>query len=310
MKWLITLVLALSMATPAFAGEDPYIAIVGNDKDFKPWYVSEKYRQFMYDQEAWQIPVCASDGCESFETQRAINAPEVCYFNDNGEPPPRELVWPNSLTTAGNSGWYKWWVRLPKKPSGQINLVLQCGVLKPNSFPFWEYESIELCAAETGERIGHGTCVRDEVNPGWNPLVVGALPRIKAIAYPGPYNSFTPFHLTAFKNPGSYNPFGSNGSGDKMVNGEGAQILDGSANAKILLKACMDKTVVAKLPVTGQINAANEEETDLEAGDFILVRIDIPRDNTVDVFCHRQSLKVMGIGEAPQLFFPDFPNAD
>ena len=318
MKWLITLVVALSMATPAFAGEDPYIAVVGNDIAKKPWYVSPKYQQFMYDQVAWSIPVCDGSfpaaynvtgrerfgaGCEQFRSQTPQNAPEVCYFNDDGEPPPPEMVNRNALTPAGNSGWYEWYIRLPKKPSGQINLVLQCGVLKPNSFPFWEYESIELCAAETGERIGHGTCVRDEVNPGWNPLVVGALPRITAIAYPGPYNSFTPFNLTAFRNPGSYNPFGTNGSGDVMVNGEGAQILDGSANAKILLKACMDKTVVAKLPVTGQLNASKQEETDLEAGDIIYVRVYIPRDNTVDVFCHRQSLKVMGIGEAPQLFF-------
>lgn len=320
MKWLITLVVALSFVAPAFAGEDPYIAIVGNDNAYKPWYVSPKYQQFMYDQEAWGVPICDGTfppaysaayrerfgaGCEQWRSQTPQNAPEVCYFNPAGFPPPTGLVWPNALTPAGNSGWYEWYVRLPKKPSGQINLVLQCGVLKPNSFPFWEYESIELCAAETGERIGDGTCVRDEVNPGWNPLVIGALPKIKAIAYPGPYSSFTPFYLTAFRNPGTYNPFAS----DIMKDGEGAQVLNGTdAGTRILLKACMDKTVVTKLPVTGQVNAANQEETDLEAGDIIYVRIDIPRANTVDVFCSRQSLKVMGIGEAPQLFFDGTPN--
>jgi hypothetical protein len=322
MRWLISLVLVLSFAVPAFAGEDPYIAIVGNDIGALRWYVSQKYYQFMFNQEAWAVPVCDGStfpgaynvagrqafgaGCEQFRSQNAQNAPEVCYYNEMGILPSGAggKFWPNAKVAAGNSGWYEWYVRLPKKPSGQINLVLQCGVLKPNSFAFWGYESIELCAAETGERVGVGTCVREEVNPGWNPLVIGALPKIKAMAYPGPYNSFTPFYLTAFRNPGTYNPFGTNGSGDKLVNGEAAQILNGTdAGTKILLKACMDKTIVTKLPVTGQVNAENQVETDLEAGDIIYVRMEIPRANTVDVYCHRQSLKVMGIGEVWDIFY-------
>ncbi|NWF53457.1 MAG: hypothetical protein HXY45_01540, partial [Syntrophaceae bacterium] len=196
MKFLISLVLALSIAVPAFAGEDPYIAVVGNDYLAKKWYVSPKYDQFMFNQAAWGVPVCDGSfpaaysgagqekfdaGCEQFRSMNAQNAPEVCYYSTDGGPSPT-LVNFNAKVAAGNWGWYEWYVRLPKKPSGQINLVLQCGVLKPNSFAFWEYESIELCAAETGERVGRGTCVREEVNPGWNPLVIGALPKIKAIA--------------------------------------------------------------------------------------------------------------------------------
>ena len=38
-------------------------------------------------------------------------------------------------------------------------------------------------------------------------------------------------------------------------------------------------------------------EADLEYGDLIYVRLDIPRSNTVDIYCHEQSLRVMGIGE-------------
>jgi hypothetical protein len=87
-----------------------------------------------------------------------------------------------------------------------------------------------------------------------------------------------------------------------MVNGAAAQLLDAVKypdDTKIVLKACMDKTIITKLPVTGQVNAAGDVETDLEYGDMIYVRLDIPRNNTVDVYCHEQSLKVMGIGEAP-----------
>ncbi len=140
---------------------------------------------------------------------------------------------------------------------------------------------------------------KKEVNPGTNPLVIGALPQITAIVYPGPFNvAFTPFHLTAFRNPGTYNPFNADGD---LVNGAAGQVLNGTADTatRILLKSCMDKTVVTKLPVTGQVNALGEVETDLEMGDLIYVRIDIPRNNTVDVYCHAQSVRVMGIGETP-----------
>ena len=39
-----------------------------------------------------------------------------------------------------------------------------------------------------------------------------------------------------------------------MSNNGNSQVLDGSGNTRILLKACMDKTVATKLPVTGQVN--------------------------------------------------------
>lgn len=314
MRWLISLLLALAMVTPAVAGEDPYIAIVGNDKDAFPFYFSPKYDQFTYDQTLFGVPVCAGSfpsaynvpfhpvyglGCEQFRSQLPVNQAEVCdsrgtvgeipgQFTDRGKD--------NAVTRAGNSGWYEWYIRVPKKPTGEINLVLQCGVLKPNTWAFYEYQAVSLCAAETGERIGTGICSRKEVNPGTNPLIIGALPKITAIAYPGPYNSFAPFNLTAFRNPGTYNPFSSG----VLVNNAAGQLLNGIDNGtRILLKSCLDKTVVTKLPVTGQVNAAGQVETDLELGDIIYVRIDIPRANTVDVYCHEESVKIMGIGEAP-----------
>ncbi len=314
MRLLLSLLLALFMVTPALAGEDPYVAIVGNDVAANDFYNSPKYEQFTYDQTLFGVPVCAGAfpaaynvpshpvyglGCEQFRSQAAVIQAEVCdsqgtvdgvgAFTDRGND--------NAVTRAGNSGSYEWYVRLPKKPTGEINLVLQCGVLKPNTWAFYEYEAVSLCAAETGERVGAGICSRKEVNPGTNPLIVGALPKITAIAYPGPFNTaFAPFNLTAFRNPGTYNPF-SNGV---LVDNAAGQVLDGVANGtRILLKSCMDKTVVTKLPVTGQVNAMGQIETDLEYGDIIYVRMDIPRANTVDVYCHEQSLKVMGIGEAP-----------
>ena len=238
---------------------------------------------------------------EQFRSQKQVNAPEVCdtighykgtnNFTDRGNK--------NSVTGAGSAGWYEWYIRLPKTPEGEINLVLQCGVLKPNTFGLLKYDAVSLCAAETGERIGQGFCARQEVDPGMNPLIIGALPKITAVAYPGPYNSFVPFNLTAFRNPGSYSPYDS--ATGNLVNGAAGQVLDGSTSTRIVLKSCMDKTIVVKLPVTGQVNAALDVETDLEEGDIIYIRMDIPRANTVDIYCHEQSAKVMGIGEIPIL---------
>jgi hypothetical protein len=61
----------------------------------------------------------------------------------------------------------------------------------------------------------------------------------------------------------------------------------------------LDKTVVAKIPVTGQVNAAGQVENDLEAGDLIYVRMYVPINNKVDIYCNPQSLRLAGIAEEP-----------
>jgi hypothetical protein len=306
MKWLCALLAVLFMVAPAMAGEDPYIAVVGNDITANTFYFSPKYTQFLYDQYYISVPLCFKKGgvpedCEVFKAKTSINQPEVCDYTGTGTngnfPPFIDRGNPNAKTPAGNSGWYDWWIRLPKKPDGEINIVIQCGVVKPNAFAVYGYDAVALCAAETGERVGVGVCVRQEVDPGVNPLITAALPKLTAVAYPGPYNDFTPFNLTAFKNPSSYT-LTFDAVTSAMSNNGSSQVLDGSSNARILLKTCMDKTVVTKLPVTGQLNALGQEETDLEPGDMIYVRMDVPRQNTVDIYCHAQSARLAGIGEA------------
>jgi len=308
MKWLFVLLAVCFMVAPAMAGEDPYISIVGPDYLGNPFYFSPKHFQFMYNENAdpFFIPVTFGSfppvnqytrvggaGQEMFRSQTFNGSVEVC----DATPEARGLK--SAKTPAGNSGFYEWYIRVPKKPDGEINIVIQCGVVKPNAVAVYEYEAIELCAAETGERIGAGTCVRQEVDPGVSPVIQAALPKITAIAYPGPYNiAFTPFHLTAFKNPGSYSLTFDAVTG-AMSNSVSSQVLDGGSNARILLKACMDKTVVNKLPVTGQLNALGETETDLEPGDMIYVRMDVPRQNTVDIYCSAQSVRLAGIAESP-----------
>jgi len=301
MKWLICSLMVLFLVAPAFAGEDPYIAIVGKDSLATTFYYSPKHLQFVYDETVFGIPTTG----ELFRSQTPAIQPEICDLNGKGSgalgisPPFTFLGNPNARTTAGNAGIYEWFIRLPKKPSGEINLVFECGVIKPNTFADKAFAAIELCAAETGERVAPGFCTRQAVDPGTNPIVSTALPKITAIALPGPYNAFTPFYLTAFKNPGTYNPAFDAVTG-AISNDAATQLLDGSTAARVLLKGCLDKIVVAKLPVTGQINAGapalppgltlptggiTNVEQDLMDGDLIYVRMTVPRQNTVDIYC-------------------------
>ncbi len=308
-------------------GESVYIGIVGNDIAFNPFYFSGKHQQFLLDQDILSVPVCFGSfpavtpqtrvgdlGCEQFRSNKPINQPEICdtqgVVNDFFKGDFDFFGEPNAVITKQNAGYFEWWIRLPKKPSGEINICIQCGVLKPNTFtPFTGFKAVEQCAAETGERIGTGLCTQDQVAPSTNPIVNSALPKVTAIAIPGPYSlGFEPFHLTAFKNPSNYNlttnavtggsPTNTN-SHSGMTNSTSLQVLNGTTNARILLKSCMDKCIVAKIPVTGQYNVLGEEESDLESGDLIQVRMEIPINNTVDIYCHSQSAKIAGIGEGP-----------
>ncbi len=309
MKWLIGCLLALCVVSSSFAGEDPYVAVVGNDILATTFYISPKQAQFLFDQTIFGIPTQG----ELFRSQMPAIQPEICDINGTGtgpffnQPPFTFLGLPNARVTAGNAGIYEWFIRLPKKPSGEINLVFECGVLKPNAFTDNGFAAVEKCAAETGERIGFGFCTRMPIDPGVGPVVATALPRVTAIALPGPYNAFTPFYLTAYRNPGTYAiNFDTAGA---IPNDAVNQLLDGSTGARVLLKSCMDKVVVAKLPVAGQVNAGAPTppiataiapvEADLVDGDLIYVRLTIPRQNTVDVYCNAQSLRLDGVGESP-----------
>jgi hypothetical protein len=282
---------------PDFGGEHPYIGIVGNDNGVNPFYLSPKYLQFACEQTLFGVPTSG----EQFRSQMPTIQPEICDVNGKGSGP-HGIAPPftfrgrlNSRVTAGNAGWFEWYIRLPKKPLGDINLVFQCGVLKPNTFPDLGFAAVQYCAAETGERIGQEFCDHQFVDPGFDPLVPAALPKITATVSPGPYNSFTPFNLTAYKNPATYQlEFMTDGA---ITNGPSSQILNGTIATRILLKACMDKTLVVKLPVAGQLNAMGQTEADLVQGDLIYVRMNIPRQNTVDIYCHHESLRVMGMGE-------------
>jgi hypothetical protein len=313
---MLTVLVAITLVVPAFAGQEPYKAAVCEDRTAETlWHVGNKVWQFThldtcyYDNELYTLcPVpgqiipsacvpngvcfdCPSKCKETFKSKTGVTEPELCLVNQVPDtvPDTQSLT---SLTSKGNGGWYEWVIALPKKPEGEINLEIQCAVLKPDE------TNIENCAAETGEIVDN-SCTRV---PGTY-LKQAALPTLTAIAYPGGQNDFTPFHLTAYKNPSDYK-ISRNASSGSLSNSGSLQLLAGGVGARIALKACMEKTVLIKWPVEGEINAQGQIEANLEAGDLIKVRIFIPTANTVDVYCGQYSLTIGGIGE-PLTFTPD-----
>jgi hypothetical protein len=67
----------------ALAGEDPYVAVVGNDINAKTFYLSPKYTQFLYDQLSFFVPTTQ----EGFTARNPIMQPEVCDTQGIGSGP-------------------------------------------------------------------------------------------------------------------------------------------------------------------------------------------------------------------------------
>jgi hypothetical protein len=318
MKFYVTLfalIVVMILAAPALAGEEPYKAIAGEDDNdiVKNFYISAMLSKFLhidtdyFNNECSKAIICPPDpiglDCEPdgvcykcpskcrerFTSDNVINQPEVCCTDSINCPPDVKTA----LITKGNAGWYEWVIGLPKKPEGELNIEIECGVLKPNTLAQLGYEAIVKCAAETGERVDPGFCTRKAGSY----LKALALPTIEVTAHPGCQNEFTPFHLTAYKNPSRYKI----SEGRPLINGYYLQVLDGSIESRIALKACMDKTIMVKWPIEGTMNALGEMEWNLEAGDLIKVRMNVPLDNTVDIYCSKYSVKIGGLGKASTL---------
>jgi len=279
---MVAFLMAMGMVLPAFGGQEPYVALVGEDTAINPFYISPKLLQFTHECTNYPYPYLG----ETFRSLTPANKIEVCSLKENPQ------LNKNSLIRKGTKGYYEWYIVLPKDPEGNLNIVLQCGVLKPNSLATWGNDAVQYCAAETGEVIGTGYCTREPQSDVKNT----ALPTITAWAFAGPYNyQFAPFNLTAYKNPGSY-VLSKDPVTGKLVNNGSLQVLNGNGNSRVVLKACMDKTIFVKMPKDGEVNALGQIEAGLAAGDMIYVRMDVPIANTVDIYCHKHSAKIMGIG--------------
>lgn len=291
---------AAVMAATGLRAEEPYVASVGADDGIKKFYIAPQLYQFTHQ-------TAATDGAESFSFGRGVSeAPEVCNLDfDGGSLNVENEVNSNWMITRGSESHFQWVIRLPKKPAGNLTVALQCGVLKPNSVFLFD-RAVSYCAGEEGE-FADVNCTRRLDEPGISGVAPNRyLPKLAVSAIAegtdpnAPPAGLVPFNLTSYRNPGDH-AFTLASPDGGLVDSRSMQVLNGSAGSSIIMKACMAKTIVLKMPVTGQLNAAGQTEFDLEAGDLISVRLDLPRGHTMDVFCNRDSVKVMGIG-APSFF--------
>jgi hypothetical protein len=311
-----------ALAGAAFAGEEPYVVTVcddtgaysgycnssalgvatsnGSPSALENFYLSAKVYQFTHPNTdiayAPDSSVSYFANGETFQASTAINSPEMCLVATDNVPTDAVGYITNKTARlkATNAGNYQWTIVLPKKPESDLNIQIQCGVMKP------EETDVMFCAGEEGEYQGAGKCNQRPTIPGRSNIFFFGLPRITAMAYPGYYqrqfNDFTPFNLTSYRNPSNYY-FTADSTTHALLDSVSMQVLDGSINARIGLKACFTKSILVKQPVTGQVNAKGQTESDLEAGDVIVVRMDAPRYHTMDLYCNAQSVKIQGIGD-------------
>ncbi|MCU0839185.1 MAG: hypothetical protein MUE49_10750 [Rhodospirillales bacterium] len=280
------LLAATALASGAFAGQEPYVATVCDDRSAVI--------------ESSVAPNGIQDGyCNNFRSYDIgvrlgafknfyMSAKEYQFTHTNFDNAYRPV--PTLATFAKGENFL---IVLPKKPEGNLNLAIQCGVFKP------EETDVMFCAGEEGEIQGPGRCNQALTLPGVSNIVSAGLPMITATAYPGLYtrqfNNYTPFRLTAYRTPSTMAAaFDANGA---LTNSAVNQVLNGSAGTRMPLKACLTETIFIKQPVTGQVNALGQTESDLESGDYIIVRMDVPRGHTMDLYCHAQSVKIQGIGD-------------
>jgi hypothetical protein len=307
--------LAIGAASTSWAGQEPYVGVVGADIEMNTYYLEPKLWRWLHSEsthdDPWAWDVTQDQERFTYSGISDDEHPEVCIQaeGDFGPSNTDGHTWEYTDTVwlqHEKAGQYKWRINLPKTPNGNINIVVQCGLLKANAYSDavqtgYPERAMDDCAGETGEVQGTGDCTRRLDQPNTQVMNLQALPMVTAIAYPDPDRTDAPpFNLTSFKTPSYYAlGFKTDAAGEKSLKPiQGSHvILNGKREARIALKACQPETMFVKIPVTGQINGLGQEEVDLLQGDEIEVTLDFPRGHTMDVYCNQYSVKLMGLGQ-------------
>jgi hypothetical protein len=288
MKRLTSLAAAVAVviggASTAWAGQEIYVGVVGEDDQMNTYYLEQKLWRWLHPEQTANQEFFGG-------SSNLSNNPEVC-IPPNGE---NDITLaPNKHLPVFNAGQYTWRINLPKKPRGNINIQLQCGVLKPNAYAVLGMpNAIDTCAGETGEDT-FGLCDRVFTEPNTNHIKQTYLPTVTAVANP---SMGAPFNLTAYRVPSAFSNIYNNNKMALRDDSRNMEVLDGDTSSRIVLKSCQPETIFVKMPITGQVNGLGQVETDLEAGDEIQVTLDFPRGHTMDVYCNQWSAKIMGLGD-------------
>jgi len=256
---LIALVVAgLFIAVPAWAGNIPEFDAVGCD--------ATNYFARANAVQCGQV-IANNVGYNGPINYYSVFPRDEFFRNTAGQlfPDPCFPEYLSAMTDAWNEAVYEWWIVLQMKPESDINVNIYDCVLKHNTFDVWEG------AEQTGR-----------YRAPWGQLffVPTANPIMTVAAYPGPYATpgFTvPITLDARVLPG----------------------LDLVAMDQQLYtsKALWSEGLVMALPQTGNTNASGQAEYNLKQGDRVYVKVEIPGNNTVDLFYGQDNviLKYIGI---------------
>jgi hypothetical protein len=262
---LIALVVAgLFIAVPTWAGNIPEFDAVGCDAtNYFAARNSAQYGQVIVNNIGPNGPVNYYSGVFSTPTVRTWE-----YFNNTAGqlfPDPCFPGYLSAMTDAWNQGIYEWQIVLQMKPESDLNVNIYDCVLKHNSFDIWEG------ADQTGRyRAPWGQLF---FVPTANPIMT-----VKAI--PGQYAT-----------PGFTSPIILDA---RVLPGLDLVPMDGQLYTS---KALWSEGLVMALPQTGNVNGSGQAEYNLKQGDMIRVTVEIPYNNTVDLFYGQDSviLKYIGI---------------
>lgn len=255
---LIALVVAgLFLAVPAWAGNIPEFDAVGCDAtNYFARSNSAQYGQVIANNVGYNGPINYWSAFPGIEFFR----------NTAGQlfPDPCFPEYLSALTDAWNEAVYEWLIVLQMKPESDINVNVYDCVLKHNTFDIWSG------AEQTGR-----------YRAPWGQLffVPTANPIMSVAAYPGPYAT-----------PGFFSPMTLDA---RVMPGLDLVPMDGQLYTS---KALWSEGLVMALPQTGNVNASGQAEYNLKQGDRIYVRVEIPGNNTVDLFYGQDNIILKYIG--------------
>ena len=264
-KILVVFVAVAFMCVPAFAGDQPEFDTVGDDSLN---FFNDAIKAMVIDNNiaADDTPInLASDFTECFDCdldedddfdaweffdQTAGSLYEDPCFNRIG-------YYESALTDWWNSAEYEWQIVLQKKPQTDIELNIVDCVLKHNSFdPFGD------TPYSGAEQTGRYTM------PWGEPIfLASANPRVTVKALPGCYAT------VGFPEEGFY-------MDARTMPGLGIVPLVDALYTSI---GIWEDGIVMVMPETGKSNAGTEPTFRLKQGDRILVHVDIPSNNSVDI---------------------------
>jgi len=265
-KILTVFVAVTFMCVPAFAGDQPEFDTVGDDSLN---FFNDAIKQMVVDNNiaANGIPInLASDFTECFDCDLDEDDDFTAweFFDQTAgtlyEDPcfSRIGYYESALTDWWNSGEYEWQIVLQKKPQTDIALNIVDCVLKHNSFdPFGD------TPYSGAEQTGRYTL------PWGEPIFVpSANPRVTVTALPGCYAT------TGFQAQGSFNMDARTMPGLEVV-----PLVD----ALYTSIGIWEEGVVMVMPETGYTNAGGVPTFRLKQGDRLLVRVEVPSNNSVDI---------------------------